>query len=421
MRKVAVAITVVAALWLVPGAFAAWCGSGESSTDRLPDSVTAEQIHAIVAVPADAPDTFATNASQLSDDVASMVSWWAGQDATRIPRFDQALFGKTPCLDISFLRLPEATASYANMGASAAFQQIAEDLISAGFDDPYKKYLVYFEGPSVEEDVCGVGAGDLLSGPSFAIVLTGGCPDVPTDTTATHELLHALGAVPPGDTHCPADPGHPCDSPTDILYPTTDGSPLATKVLDYNHDDYYAHSEPWPDVQDSLWLHRLDEAPVSLSISFAGARRSLERVAGARLHRRVLDAVGSGGARHSRRRVVPLRPLRRLGGRVHRPRHLPGHACPVEGADGHVWSAPDPAPRLDEREGHGRLLTGLHQELHRRYCTAAEGGGGEGVEVRRVGRRVQGRARDVLARDRLCAQGHRALHEEALSQSRSSV
>jgi hypothetical protein len=271
MRKVAVAITIVAALWLAPGAFAAWCGSGESSTDRLPDAVTAQQIHAVVAVPADAPDTFATNASQVTDDVASMVSWWAGQDPTRIPRFDQALFGGTPCLDISFVRLPGATASYADMGANAAFQQIAQNLISAGFDDPYKKYLVYFEGPSVEQDVCGVGAGDLLSGPSFAIVLTGGCPDVPTDTTATHELLHALGAVPPGDPHCPADPGHPCDSPTDVLYPTTDGSPLSTKVLDYNHDDYYAHSEPWSDVQDSLWLHRLDEAPVSLRISFAGA------------------------------------------------------------------------------------------------------------------------------------------------------
>ena len=270
MRKVIVAVSVAAALWFAPGAFAAWCGSGETATDRAPDIVTAQQIHGVVAVPSDAPDTFADNANQLADDVASMSSWWQGQDPTRIPRFDQALFSGTSCLDISFVRLPETTASYTNIGAEAAFRQIGNDLISAGLDDPYKKYLVYFEGPSVQEDICGVGGGDLSSGPSYAIVIQAGCADVPTDTTATHELLHALGAVPSGDPHCPADPAHPCDSTTDVLYPTTDGSPLQTKVLDYNHDDYYAHSQPWPDIQDSLWLHRLGESPVSLGIAFSG-------------------------------------------------------------------------------------------------------------------------------------------------------
>ena len=270
MRKLVVALTAVASLWLAPGAFAAWCGSGETGADRLPDAVTAQQIHGIVVVPSDAPDTFPAAANQLADDAASMTSWWQGQDSTRVPRFDQALFGGTACLDISFERLPETTASYTGMGADAAFQQIGQDLISAGFDDPYKKYLVYFEGPSVQDDICGVGGGDFGSGPSFAIVIPAGCTDVPSDTTATHELLHALGAVPAGDPHCPADPAHPCDSPTDILYPTTDGSPLSTKVLDFNHDDYYAHSQPWPDIQDSLWLHRLDEPQVSLGIAFAG-------------------------------------------------------------------------------------------------------------------------------------------------------
>ena len=337
------------------------------ATDRAPDIVTAQQVHGVVAVPSDAPDTFADNANQLADDVASMSSWWQGQDPTRIPRFDQALFSGTSCLDISFVRLPETTASYANMGAEAAFRQIGNDLISAGLDDPYKKYLVYFEGPSVQEDICGVGGGDLSSGPSYAIVIQAGCADVPTDTTATHELLHALGAVPPGDPHCPADPAHPCDSPTDVLYPTTDGSPLQTKVLDYNHDDYYAHSQPWPDIQDSLWLHRLDESPVSLGIAFSGgAGAGLERDAGPRLHRCMLDAVGSRRDRPARRRVVRARPLRRLEGRLHGSRNLPRHARPVAFRDGHVRAPSDPAPRLVEREGEGHLLAGVHQDLHGR-------------------------------------------------------
>ena len=97
---------------------------------------------------------------------------------------------------------------------------------------------------------------------------------MPTDTIATHELLHALGAVPPGDPHtCPGDSGHPCDSPTDVLYPYASGGPLTSLVLDFNHDDYYGHSGSWPDIQDSLWLHRLDLPQESLALAFSGAGR----------------------------------------------------------------------------------------------------------------------------------------------------
>ena len=270
MRSLMCAATVVAALWLAPGASAAWCGSGETSTDR-PDTVTAQQIHAVVAIPSDAPDTFADSANTVADDVTSTVGWWAGQDPSRIPRFDQALYGGSQCLDISFVRLPDPSSTFAGAGASPGFQRIVLGLIGAGLDGIYKKYLVYFEGPSLEEDVCGVGVGDLTSGPAYAVVMPAGCPPVPTGVTATHELLHALGAVAAGDPHCPADPGHPCDSPTDVLYPFADETPLSAKVLDFNHDDYYAHSQTWPDIQDSLWLHRIDQAPVALTVAFSGA------------------------------------------------------------------------------------------------------------------------------------------------------
>jgi hypothetical protein len=100
------------------------------------------------------------------------------------------------------------------------------------------------------------------------------CAGVPIDTVATHELLHALGAVPPGDTNpllCPGDPGHPCDSQTDILYPDSSALPLSSLVLDYNHDDYYAHSGSWPDIQDSAWLSHLDAPQFPLTVTFSGA------------------------------------------------------------------------------------------------------------------------------------------------------
>lgn len=272
MRKVVFLIAAAAALWLAPGALAAgWCGTGVTAQD-LPDIVTGRQVHAIVALPADAPDTFAATANRLADDTAAMTSWWLGQDPTRAPRFDLAQFSTGSCLDISFIRLPSAGAAYVGT-ASGAFQHLENDLGAVGFTNPALKYLVYFDGPSVAQNVCGTGAGQLRGGtPGYAIVWLAGCPGVPTDSVATHELLHALGALPVGAPHaCPGDSGHPCDSSTDILYPRTDGAPLAAKVLDVNHDDYYAHNGNWDDMQDSLWLHRVDTAPVSLALALSGS------------------------------------------------------------------------------------------------------------------------------------------------------
>lgn len=275
MRKALFLVMFAATLWFAPGALASgWCGTGETAIDR-PDVVTGRQVHAVVAVPADGADTFATDAGTLADDVASMLAWWQGQDPTHVPRYDQATFGAASCLDISFVRLPEPAAAYAGAGATTAFSRVMADLAGAGLDNPYKKYLVYFDGPSVQEDVCGTGSGDFADGPSYAVLWLQGCVGVPTDTVATHELLHALGALPAGAPHaCTAadgGPGHPCDSPTDVLYPFTNGSPLSSLVLDYGHDDYYAHSGTWIDIQDSLWLQRIGVPQVALTVSRAGA------------------------------------------------------------------------------------------------------------------------------------------------------
>jgi hypothetical protein len=268
-----------AALWGAPGAFAAgWCGSGESAVDR-PDATTGAQIHAIWAVPADSPDTFATGAGKMADDLAALSAWWVGQDPTRTPRIDNAVFPTGTCADISFVRLPEPASSF--IGADNSFNSIQNDLATMGFGNLFKKYLVYFDGPVVEANICGTGAGNFGSGPSFAVLWLAGCPDVPSDATATHELLHALGALPEGAPNActaannpvgpVADPGHPCDSPTDVLYPVSNGTPLAQLVLDYNHDDYYAHSGAWDDIQDSDWMHVLAAPAVPLALKISGA------------------------------------------------------------------------------------------------------------------------------------------------------
>jgi hypothetical protein len=272
VRRLVVLAALAAALWAAPGAFAAgWCGTGESSTDR-PDAATGPQVHAVVVQPADGPDNFAADANRLADDVTSLSGWWVGQDPTRVPRFDLATFPAGPCLDITYLRLLDPASSLTGAGASAAFNLIATALEASGFSNPYKDYYVYYDGPSVETDVCGTGAGEFDRGPSFAFVWLAGCTDIPSDSIGTHELLHAFGALPDGAPHaCPGDPGHPCDSPTDILYPyAATGITLAQQVLDFGHDDYYGHNGSWADLQDSFWLHRLDLPVVPLSLGVSG-------------------------------------------------------------------------------------------------------------------------------------------------------
>jgi hypothetical protein len=271
VRRLLFLLIAGAALWGAPGAFAAgWCGGSSESVADLPDATTGRQIHAIWAVPSDGPDTFATGAPKLADDLTSISTWWVGQDPTRVPRLDTAGFPTGPCADISFVRLPLPGAAF--VGAGSAFDMIVLDLESMGFGSIYKKYVVYYDGPTVETGVCGTGGGDFSSGPSYAIVWLAGCPAVPTDSIGAHELLHAFGALPAGAPHpCAGDDGHPCDSSQDVLYPYTTGQPLSQLILDVNHDDYYGHSGSWIDIQDSAWLHLLGVTEFALNLALAGA------------------------------------------------------------------------------------------------------------------------------------------------------
>ena len=289
MRRLVVLLVVAAALWGAPGAFAAgWCGTGESAVDR-PDATAGPQIHAIWVVPADSPDTFATGAGRIADDLASISAWWVGQDPTRTPRVDTAAFPGGTCADISFVRLPQPASVF--VGANIALLTLESDLETAGFGNLFKKYVVYFDGPSVQEDVCGISDENFSSGPTFSVVLLAGCPGISTDDIAAHELLHGLGALPAGAPNaCTAannplgqfaDAGHPCDSPLDVLYPVTNGTPLAELVLDVNHDDYYGHSGGFDDLQDSAWLHLLGAPVISLAVTIAGAGRVTSVVPGA--------------------------------------------------------------------------------------------------------------------------------------------
>jgi hypothetical protein len=70
---------------------------------------------------------------------------------------------------------------------------------------------------------------------------------------------------------CPDNPGHPCDSQTDVMYPYLgNGSTLDVVTLDFGRDDYYGHSGPWWDVQDSAWLQHMPQFPLTLTVAGSG-------------------------------------------------------------------------------------------------------------------------------------------------------
>ena len=264
-----------------------WCGSAPTPAD-LPDIVGGDEIHVVYAVPSDGTDRFPQLATPIAADVGAIGDWWRTQDATRAPRFDLAAFfcSGAGALDISDVRLPHPTAYYNT--ATPRLQLLRDDLVAAGFDDPAKKYLVYYDQqrPATGTD-CGAAYVNADAGGEHGYAAVYLAPNLAGCGTAgnggylavvaAHELVSELGALAPGTPdpphRCPTDPLHVCDSSADVLAPRPAVASLAKAVLDHGHDDYYAHGGAWWDVQDSPWLRRLDqgEFPVRVVVGKGGA------------------------------------------------------------------------------------------------------------------------------------------------------
>jgi len=254
-------------------AAATWCGTA-SELDSTPNAVAGNPVHWIYAIPSDGQDRFSSFASAMQTDFETIDSWWRGQDPSRTPRGDVAGF---PCglqLDLSAVRLRNSSDQLA--APEVPFDLIWDSLLASGFESEHSKYVVYYDGPVGNEDVCGVAA-TIPRSLGMAMVFVRSCPGIAPAQVAAHELIHALGAVPNGAPHMcpPPDQGHTCDTPSDLLYPFTDGTPLSGLTLDPGRDDYYGHAGSWPDVQDSPWLVQLDrQVPLELTITGPGSIES---------------------------------------------------------------------------------------------------------------------------------------------------
>jgi Divergent InlB B-repeat domain len=145
------------------------------------------------------------------------------------------------------------------------------------FSNPHKKYLVYYDGPVEQPNVCGTAGGQPTTGPSYAFVYIRACGADPVGEgalwadVAVHELVHALGVVPQGAPNaCAGNSGHVCDSNSDLMFPSTAGESLESIFLDVGRNDYYGHAGSWFDLQDSGWLARLDVPLHPLTVTLEG-------------------------------------------------------------------------------------------------------------------------------------------------------
>jgi List-Bact-rpt repeat protein len=253
-------------------AAATWCGT-DAQADRAPNALAGDPIHWIYLIPSDGPDNLSSVASVMQSDAEQIDAWWRGEDPMRTVRNDLATFPCGAQLDITTVRSTRSGAQLTPI--SGRFLGIVDTLQRAGLNSSKTKYLVYYDGPIDDDNVCGQGGSDLNDGTGFgvAVVYYRSCSGVSTAAVAAHEFLHTIGAVPdaaPND--CPGqDSGHTCDDENDIMYPAIGGEPLSAKVLDPGRNDYYGHAGAWLDTQDSPWLVRLDsQTPLGLSVAGSG-------------------------------------------------------------------------------------------------------------------------------------------------------
>jgi List-Bact-rpt repeat protein len=254
-----------------PSGPAEWCGSA-ASADRTPNVVAGNAIHWIYLIPSDGADNLGSVAPAMQSDAEQIDAWWRGQDSGRAPRNDLTTFACGTELDVTTVRSTSSGAQLAPL--DGRFSGIFDTLQRAGFTSDFAKYVVYYDGPSDEQNVCGQGGSSNPTGFGLAVVYYRACVGISTAAVAAHEFLHTTGAVPDGTPHaCTGETsGHTCDDQADIMFPFIGSGGISAKVLDPGRDDYYGHSGAWTDSQDSAWLVRLDsQVPLALNVSGTGS------------------------------------------------------------------------------------------------------------------------------------------------------
>ena len=218
--------------------------------DRFPDEY---QVHVIYALPADGVDNELAMSGVIAGSIASSNRFFSAASGGKTIRYDLTDTGD---LDITFVRLTGLDAEYAANGLFAR-EAIQADLIAAGFTEPRKVYLVYYDGSN--GSACG-GAPPLGTGDRFTVLYLQSeipgfvpCGDNPFaaasapagywEWSAAHEVVHTLGYV---DTCSPnyndRRPAHVGDNPNDLMYAGNQAWQPTT--VDPGQDDYFGANVP---------------------------------------------------------------------------------------------------------------------------------------------------------------------------------
>ena len=228
-------------------------------------------MHWVYLIPSDGTDSLGAVANAMQSDADQVDAWWRGQDPTRVPRNDVTSFSCGTQLDVTTVR---STLSGSQLTPiSSRFSGIVDTLVRAGFSSPLTKYLVYYDGPIDDDNICGQGGSDSTASasPSSTTARASASPRLRSPRTSSSTRSAPCRSAPRTSARATTPGTHATTRATSCIPPLGSG-PLSAKVLDPGRDDYYGHSGAWLDTQDSAWLVRLDsQAQLALTVSGPGS------------------------------------------------------------------------------------------------------------------------------------------------------
>ncbi len=232
-----------------------------STADRVDDRA-GYQIKLLYVLPSDGADRALDTNGTLTTSFAAMQRWLSDQSGGT--KFQADTFQGS--LDIGFARLSQSDATIAALGVSAR-DRIESLLPASGYSNPQKIYAVFYDGGNNAACAGGPTPPSLI-GRVSVFYLRGTIPGATpcsanpfasTETNPgyvefamTHEVFHALGAVPSCAPHYSAF--HVNDDPRDLMY--AGSLPWNPSILDVNHDDYWGHGRAGcTDISKSVFLN----------------------------------------------------------------------------------------------------------------------------------------------------------------------
>lgn len=262
------------------------CAGGipRATVDR-PDLARGRQVHVVYLVADDFEDERLDVSGTIECSVRAWNEWFVEQADGLEWRVDTFKKGRKAFVDVTFVR---STVPGAELNTTAS---VEAELQKAGLVDEQKLYFAYVGADG--GGTCGRGRYPLASTGddgafgghgrfAYAYLFgSAGChghefgvPGNPRwlEATVMQEMLHSEGVVPLGAPHACTGidpmPNHLCTpgvgltelagvgvdpERVDVMFPFV-SVPLVEKVLDRDHDDYFAHSLPLRDLSESPYL-----------------------------------------------------------------------------------------------------------------------------------------------------------------------